>query len=91
MTDDLAKERHEMVLERITELKDNVRDDVNDIRTSIKDTCTALTAHAKLSNERYEEFQTVQQTVNTAQKVLKWGAAAVSALGIKEIWNFLRH
>lgn len=91
MNDDIAKERHEMLLERLGDLKENFKEELDDIRLSIKETCAALTEHAKEDDVRYAEFQQTDQTVKTAQKLLKVGGAAVGVLGFKEVWNFFRH
>ena len=91
MSDDIARERHEMLLEKIGDLKADFKEDIAGIRRSVADTCAALTKHADDDDERYKEFQTVQQTVGTAQKIIKVGAAAVGALGVKEVWNFFKH
>ena len=91
MSDDIAKERHDMLVERIYDLKVSVGKDISDIKESVKETCAALRDHAVIDETRYREQQQTAQTVNTATKALKVGAGAVSALGIKELWGFFKH
>ena len=90
MSDDLAKERHDMLLERIRDLKEGFSEELDEIRTSIKETCAALTAHAKQDDGRYAEFQNTDQTVKTAHKMIKVSGAVVGAIGFKEVWDFFR-
>ena len=91
MIHDIAKERHDMLVERIYDLKESVGKELADLRESMKETCAALREHADVDETRYREQQQTAQTVNTATKALKVGAGAVSALGLKELWGLFKH
>ena len=91
MSDDIAKERHDMLVERIYDLKESVGKDIAEIKESVKETCAALRDHSKIDDDRYQEQQKTAQKVDTATKVLKVGTGVVGTIGVREIWNFFKH
>lgn len=87
----LTEEWRKLLIQKIEDGHTAIKDDIREIKDSLKETCAALNTHAELDETRYREFQDTDQTVKGAQKLIKVGAAAVGALGLKELWGLLKH